>query len=120
VSKRGNTTVRLNLVWLSWLWFVVVMYLRFTQRANADGTVVRYVAKRWTVRVRCALEVHCRRLDFDHPGFVPTVLVWPARLAGSVDRVVGILLINAVRVTLCHGPRPGLPAPSIRFCLICM
>ena len=26
------------------LWFVVAMYLRFTQRTNADGSVVRYVA----------------------------------------------------------------------------
>jgi hypothetical protein len=31
------------------------------------------------------------------------------RLAGSVDRVVGIHLINAVSVTLCHGPRPAPP-----------
>ena len=26
------------------LWFCVGMYLRFTQRRNADGTLVRYVA----------------------------------------------------------------------------
>ncbi|MEV4139949.1 hypothetical protein AB0J72_48290 [Dactylosporangium sp. NPDC049742] len=35
-------------------------------------------------------------------------------LAGSVDRVVGIHLITAIRVTLCHGQRPGPPVPSIR------
>src|SRR5690242_14121812 len=36
-------------------------------------------------------------------------------LAGSVDRVVGIHLVNAVRVTVCHGPGPGPPVPSIRI-----
>jgi transposase len=34
------------------LWLTVVMYLRFSQRANADGTVVRYVALAHNHRVQ--------------------------------------------------------------------
>ena len=34
------------------------------------------------------------------PAWMPG---WGLRLAGSVDRVVGIHLINTARVTLCHG-----------------
>src|SRR6266498_3990553 len=42
--KCSNTTSSLNLVPSGILWFVVGMYLRFTSRANTDGSVVRYVA----------------------------------------------------------------------------
>jgi transposase len=39
-------------LWLVLLWLTVVMYLRFSQRANADGTVVRYVALAHNRRVQ--------------------------------------------------------------------
>src|SRR6266498_1936512 len=39
-------------LWLVMLWLTVVMYLRFSQRANADGTVVRYVALAHNRRVQ--------------------------------------------------------------------
>src|SRR5918993_1889121 len=61
------------------MWLTVVMYLRFSQRANADGTVVRYVAL-----------AHNRRVD----GKVqPDVLM----NLGRVDRldVDGLLRLAA-------------------------
>jgi hypothetical protein len=39
-------------LWLVMLWLTVVMYLRFSQRTNADGTVVRYVALAHNRRVQ--------------------------------------------------------------------
>src|SRR6266508_4434622 len=66
-------------LWLVMLWLTVVMYLRFSQRANADGTVVRYVAL-----------AHNRRVD----GKVkPDVLM----NLGRVDRldVDGLLRLAA-------------------------
>src|SRR5215217_4816931 len=54
------------------MWLTVVMYLRFSQRANADGTVVWYVAL-----------AHNRRVD----GKVkPDVLL---RLAASIRKHFG-------------------------------
>jgi hypothetical protein len=61
------------------LWLTVVLYLRFSRRANADGTIVRYVAL-----------AHNRRLD----GKVkPDVLM----NLGRVDRldVDGLLRLAA-------------------------
>jgi Transposase DDE domain len=66
-------------LWLVLLWLTVVMYLRFSQRTNADGTVVRYVAL-----------AHNRRVD----GKVkPDVLM----NLGRVDRldVDGLLRLAA-------------------------
>jgi hypothetical protein len=40
-------------------------------------------------------------------------VVTGAGLAGSVDRVAGVHLINDVGMTLCH---PARTAPSIRIC----
>src|SRR6266540_3120084 len=75
-------------LWLVMLWLTVVMYLRFSQRANADGTVVRYVAL-----------AHNRRVD----GKVkPDVLM----NLGRVDR----LDVGAGRGRGA-APTPGRSAP---------
>jgi transposase len=75
------------------LWLTVVMYLRFSQRANADGTVVRYVAL-----------AHNRRVD----GKVkPDVLM----NLGRVDRldVDGLLRLAAsIRKHFGDGDGGGL------------
>ena len=42
--KCSNTTGREELACQQCCGLYVAMYLRFTQRANSDGTVVRYVA----------------------------------------------------------------------------
>src|SRR4029450_5528274 len=61
------------------LWLTVVMYLRFSQRTNVDGTVVRYVAL-----------AHNRRVD---GKIKPDVLM----NLGRVDRldVDGLLRLGA-------------------------
>jgi transposase len=75
------------------MWLTVVMYLRFSQRANADGTVVRYVAL-----------AHNRRVD----GKVkPDVLM----NLGRVDRldVDGLLrLATSIRKHFGDGDGGGL------------
>jgi transposase len=73
------------------LWLTVVMYLRFSQRANADGTVVRYVAL-----------AHNRRVD----GKVkPDVLM----NLGRVDRLdVDGLLRLAASIRKHFGDGSGL------------
>ena len=73
------------------LWLTVVMYLRFSQRANADGTVVRYVAL-----------AHNRRVD----GKVkPDVLM----NLGRVDRLdVDGLLRLAASIRKHFGDGDGL------------
>src|SRR3954468_1739071 len=59
--------------------------------------------------------------DARQPGAGPTRSPSPPpgtrglRLAGSVDRVVGVHLLNDAGMTLCHLPRP---APSIRTCRV--
>jgi transposase len=73
------------------MWLTVVMYLRFSQRANADGTVVRYVAL-----------AHNRRVD----GKVkPDVLM----NLGRVDRLdVDGLLRLAASIRKHFGDGSGL------------
>jgi DDE family transposase len=73
------------------LWLTVVMYLRFSQRTNTDGTVVRYVAL-----------AHNRRVD----GKVkPDVLM----NLGRVDRLdVGGLLRLATSIRKHFGDGSGL------------
>jgi len=73
------------------MWLTVVMYLRFSQRANADGTVVRYVAL-----------AHNRRVD----GKVkPDVLM----NLGRVDRLdVDGLLRLAASIRKHFGDESGL------------
>jgi hypothetical protein len=45
----------------------------------------------------------------------PTEPIWGRDLASSVDRIVRIHLIHAVRVTLCHSLGAGLSVPNIRI-----
>jgi len=71
---------------LALLWFGVVMYLRFTQRSNADGTVIRYVAlahnRRVDGRVKPDVLMNLGRVDrLDVEGL--------RRLAASITRHFG-------------------------------
>jgi transposase len=68
------------------LWFAVVMYLRFTQRTNTDGSVVRYVAlahnRRVDGRVRPDVLMNLGRVDrLDVEGL--------RRLAASISKHFG-------------------------------
>ena len=71
---------------LVFLWIGVAMYLRFTQRANADGSVVRYVAlahnRRVDGRVKPDVLMNLGRVDrLDVDGL--------RRLASSITRHFG-------------------------------
>ena len=89
--KCSNTTGSEWFLLACYLWLTVVMYLRFSQRANADGTVVRYVAL-----------AHNRRVD----GKVkPDVLM----NLGRVDRLdVDGLLRLAASIRKHFGDGDGL------------
>jgi transposase len=68
------------------LWLTVVMYLRFSQRANADGTLVRYVAlahnRRVNGKVKPDVLMNLGRVDrLDVDGLL--------RLAASIRRHFG-------------------------------
>jgi transposase len=79
-----------RLVLAGLLWFGVVMYLRFTQRANLDGSVIRYVAL-----------AHNRRVD---GKIKPDVLM----NLGRVDRLdVDGLRRLAASITKHFGPDGG-------------
>src|SRR5215218_3244099 len=73
-------------LWLVMLWLTVVMYLRFSQRTNADGTVVRYVAlahnRRVQGKVKPDVLMNLGRLDrLDVDGLL--------RLAASIRKHFG-------------------------------
>src|SRR6266511_509801 len=69
-----------------YMWLTVVMYLRFSQRANADGTVVRYVAlahnRRVNGKVKPDVLMNLGRVDrLDVDGLL--------RLAASIRKHFG-------------------------------
>jgi transposase len=91
---------------LALLWFGVDMYLRFTQRANADGSVVRYVAlahnRRVDGRVRPDVLMNLGRVDrLDVDGL--------RRLAASITKHFGgdgVSATDGVEAGLAAGAAP--------------